>query len=140
MAGLQQYVGCWQEVSKEGFEEMADALGLPADKKQMYHDARTTISYAVNGDTVTINVGLVGAPAGRQFTFKLGEPYDSADLDGSPMKSLVKLEGDKLIEKHTNENLHGAEMNIKRWLENDTMMVQTTCNGLSMLSKYNKVA
>lgn len=63
--------------------------GLAADKKQMYHDARTAISYAVSGDTVTINVGLVGAPGGREFTFKLGEHYDSADLDGSPMKVTV---------------------------------------------------
>lgn len=63
--------------------------GLPADKKQMYQDARTAISYAVSGDTVTINVGLVGAHGGREFTFKLGENYDSADLDGSPMKVSV---------------------------------------------------
>lgn len=138
MAGLQHFVGSWQETEKEGFEEMATALGLPADKKQMYQDARTAISYAVSGDTVTINVGLVGAPGGREFTFKLGENYDSADLDGSPMKSLVNLEGDKLVEKHTNQNLHGAEMNITRWIEGDKMMVQTTCNGLSMMSKYSK--
>jgi hypothetical protein len=60
--------------------------GLPPEKKQMYSDAKTAISYAMSGDSVTINVGLVGVPGSRQFTFKLGEPYDSADLDGSPMK------------------------------------------------------
>lgn len=27
MAGLQQFVGSWQETEKEGFEEMATALG-----------------------------------------------------------------------------------------------------------------
>ncbi|XP_056013238.1 fatty acid-binding protein, brain-like isoform X2 [Ostrea edulis] len=123
MAGIQQFVGSWEETTKEGFEEMASALGLPPEKKQMYSDAKTTISYAISGDSVTINVGLVGVPGSRQFTFKLGEPYDSADLDGSPMKSLVNLEGDKLIEKHTNNNLQGAEMNIQRWIDGQTMMV-----------------
>jgi hypothetical protein len=38
-------------------------------------------------------------------------------------QSLVNLEGDKLIEKHTNNNLQGAEMNIQRWVDGDTMMV-----------------
>lgn len=71
------------------FSPFDSFTGLAADKKQMYHDARTAISYAVSGDTVTINVGLVGAPGGREFTFKLGEHYDSADLDGSPMKVTV---------------------------------------------------
>lgn len=71
------------------FSPIDSFTGLAADKKQMYHDARTAISYAVSGDTVTINVGLVGAPGGREFTFKLGEHYDSADLDGSPMKVTV---------------------------------------------------
>lgn len=27
MAGLQQFVGSWQETEKNGFEEMANALG-----------------------------------------------------------------------------------------------------------------
>lgn len=38
-------------------------------------------------------------------------------------QSLVNLEGDKLIEKHTNNNLQGAEMNIQRWIDGQTMMV-----------------
>jgi hypothetical protein len=33
-----------------------------------------------------INVGLVGMPGGREFKFSVGQPYDSADIDGSPMK------------------------------------------------------
>ena len=60
--------------------------GLPSDKKEFYKSAKTEISYTKDGDVWTINVGYTGVPNGRVFKFKLGEPYDSANLDGSPMK------------------------------------------------------
>ncbi|XP_071157028.1 fatty acid-binding protein, liver-like [Mytilus edulis] len=138
MTGLDAFVGSWQEQSKEGFDEMASALGLPADKVELYKAARTAISYGKDGDGWVINVGLVGVPGGREFKFQVGQPYDSADIDGSPMKSLVNVDNGKLVEQHTNQSL-GAEMNIERWIEGGQMHVKTSCSGLSMLSKYAKV-
>ncbi|KAK3087772.1 hypothetical protein FSP39_010453 [Pinctada imbricata] len=122
MSELDSFMGTWNEVDKEGFEEMAKALGLPAEKKQLY-DMKTCISYSRDGDTWKINVGSVdhGSEAGRQFTFKLGESYPSADLDGSSMQSMVSADGPKLVEKHTSEN--GLEMDITRWIENGNMKV-----------------
>ncbi|KAJ8299898.1 hypothetical protein KUTeg_021417, partial [Tegillarca granosa] len=88
----------------------------------MYKQAKTSISYGKDGDQWEINVGIIGAPTNKTFKFKLGEEYNSQDLDGSPMKSLVSTDGSKIIEKHINEGLQGAEMNIERWIEGDTMM------------------
>ena len=60
--------------------------GLPPDKKEFFKSAKTEISYQQNGDEWEIHVGMQGVPNHRTFRFKLGEPYVSADLDGSPMK------------------------------------------------------
>lgn len=61
-------------------------LGIPPKKAEMYKQARTSISYGKDGDLWEINVGIIGAQSNKTFKFKLGEEYNSQDLDGSPMK------------------------------------------------------
>lgn len=60
--------------------------GLPPEKKEFFKTAKTEISYQQDGDHWEIHVGMEGVPNHRTFRFKLGEPYESADLDGAPMK------------------------------------------------------
>ena len=60
--------------------------GLPPEKKEFFKSAKTEISYQQDGDQWEIHVGMQGVPNHRTFRFKLGEPYESASLDGSPMK------------------------------------------------------
>ena len=69
--------------------------GLPPDKKEFFKTAKTEISYQQNGDEWEIHVGMQGVPNHRTFRFKLGEPYESADLDGSPMKVCLYPRGYK---------------------------------------------
>ncbi|OWF52604.1 fatty acid-binding protein homolog 6-like [Mizuhopecten yessoensis] len=142
MGDLSVFVGEWEELKKDGFDEMASALGLPADKIGMYKEAKTTIDYVLEGDTWKINVGRKGDPASaKTFKFKLGEGYESADLDGTPMQSLVKADGPTLNEEHTfgEGRLKGAQMAITRWIEGDNMMVKTAMCGHSMVSTYKRV-
>ncbi|KAL5012208.1 hypothetical protein ScPMuIL_010759 [Solemya velum] len=114
-------------------------IGLADDKKEFYKMAKTEISYSRDGDTWVINVGMAGVPNGRTFQFKLGEPYDAASIDGSPMKSVITAENDRFVEKHTGESFKGAEMDIVRWIEGGKMIVKTSCAGLSMVSTYRKL-
>ena len=61
--------------------------GLSADKVEFYKQAKTEITYSRDGDQWTINVGIVGIPNGsRVFKFVLGQPYDSVNIDGTPLK------------------------------------------------------
>ena len=60
--------------------------GLPPEKKEFFKTAKTEISYRTDGDWWEIHVGMQGVQNHRTFRFKLGEPYESASLDGSPMK------------------------------------------------------
>ena len=61
--------------------------GLPKDKKDYFQNARTEIAYQKTGeDQWVIDVGVQGESKTRKFCFKLGEPYDSESIDGSPLK------------------------------------------------------
>ncbi|KAK6194899.1 hypothetical protein SNE40_000434 [Patella caerulea] len=136
---LDNFIGQWEEEKKDGFEDFAKVIGLPNDKTQWYSQAQTEIAYSREGDEWVIKVGVKGIPNGRVFRFKLGEPYDSADIDGSPMKSLIQACGNQFKEKHAASSLQGEEMEIVRWIENDKMIVETSCKGATMKSLYNRV-
>ncbi|KAL3871286.1 hypothetical protein ACJMK2_039293 [Sinanodonta woodiana] len=138
MSGVQGFVGKWREECKDGFDEMANALGIPEEKKAFFKGAKTEIEYSQDGDQWVITVGMQGVPNVRTFRFKLGDSYDSESLDGSKMKSVMIADGEKFVEKHIDESL-GAEMNITRWIEGGKMIVETLCGGMKMKSVYGRI-
>lgn len=139
MAGVQAFIGSWREEEKTGYDEMANALGLPPEKKEFFKNAKTEITYSNDGDQWTIKVGMQGVPNTRTFQFKLGEEYKSESLDGSPLKSKMIANGDKFEETHIDESMDNMEMHIDRHIEGDKMIVVTKVGSLQMQSKYGKI-
>ncbi|KAL4219303.1 Lipocalin / cytosolic fatty-acid binding protein [Mactra antiquata] len=137
--GVEGFLGSWREEEKVGYEEMANALGLPPEKREFFKNARTEITYKHDGDQWTIIVGMQGVPHTRTFQFKLGEPYESASLDGSALKSVMVAEGDQFKETHVDEAMNGMEMKIDRHIEGDKMIVNTQVGGLQMKSLYGRI-
>ncbi|WAR31582.1 FABP5-like protein [Mya arenaria] len=139
MSGAEAFMGSWREEEKEGYEEMVTALGLPEENKEFFKNARTKITCRRDGDVWEIDVGMHGVPHTRTFRFKPGEQYELASLDGSPMKSVVTVDGDKLQEKHIDDNLHGMDMNITRYIDGEKMIVETQVGELRMRSIYARI-
>ncbi|XP_070176922.1 fatty acid-binding protein homolog 6-like, partial [Littorina saxatilis] len=111
--------------------------GLPGDKLEFYKQAKTEITYSREGDQWTINVGIVGIPNGsRVFKFALGQPYDSVNIDGTPLKSMITFENGSFVEQHKEAGPKESEMRIIRKVDGDRMEVQTTMGGATMTSIY----
>lgn len=137
---LDDFIGKWVENKKEGFEPFAQSIGLPQDKLEFYLQAKTEISYSRDGDQWTINVGILGVPNGsRVFKFVMGQPYDSVNIDGTPLKSVITFEGGSFVEQHKEVGPKETEMSITRNVSGNTMEVQTTMGGATMTSIYVKV-
>ncbi|XP_052789484.1 uncharacterized protein LOC128223973 isoform X2 [Mya arenaria] len=115
MSGVEAFIGSWREEEKEGYEEMASALGLPAEKKDFFKNARTEITYRRDGDFWEIDVGMQGVPQTRTFI----------------SISVVTVDGNKLIEKHIDDNLHGMDMNITRYIAGGQMIVNSNSQTMS---------
>lgn len=139
MSGVEAFIGSWREESKIGFDKMAQELGIPPEKAEFFKNARTEITYAKEGDEWVITVGMQGVPVARTFRFQLGQPYESASLDGSPLKSIMTADGDKFVEKHTDEGMNGLEMEIIRHIDNGKMIVKTQVGTNEMESIYSRI-
>ncbi|KAK0042474.1 fatty acid-binding protein muscle, partial [Biomphalaria pfeifferi] len=123
---LDHFIGRWLEEKKESFACLADALGLSGEQRAFFENSKSELSYQRNGDTWTIAVGIVGVPQNTTFTFKLGETYDSTNIDGSPLKSVIRQDGNRLVERHENQGQRNFVMDIVREVHNDLMNATTT--------------
>ncbi|BFZ20180.1 hypothetical protein BsWGS_23219 [Bradybaena similaris] len=135
---LDQFVGKWLEEKKEGFQHLADALGLTGEQRAFFENSQSELSYSRNGDTWTIEVGIVGVSQKTTFTFKLGEIYDSKNIDGSPLKSVIRQDGARLVERHESTGQRQFVMDIVRETTGDTMNAKTTIGGVSMQTIYKR--
>jgi len=135
---LDHFVGKWLEEKKKGFECLADALGLTEEQRTFFENSQSELSYSQDGDTWTIQVGIVGVPQKTTFTFKMGETYDSTNIDGSPLKSVIRQEGTKLLERHESCGPRKFVMDIVREVEGDTMNAKTSIGGVSMQTIYRR--
>uniref|UniRef100_A0A0B6YRA5 Lipocalin/cytosolic fatty-acid binding domain-containing protein n=1 Tax=Arion vulgaris TaxID=1028688 RepID=A0A0B6YRA5_9EUPU len=135
---VDHFVGRWLEEKKEGFHCLASALGLSDEQKTFFENSQSELSYARDGNTWTIQVGIVGVPQKTTFTFKMGESYSSTNIDGSPLKSVVRQDGGRLIEKHESSGQRKFVMDIEREVTGDTMNATTSIGGVSMQTIYKR--
>ncbi|CAG5132285.1 unnamed protein product [Candidula unifasciata] len=135
---LDKFLGRWLEVRKEGFEKVANDLGLTDRSRALYENGKSVVVYSRRGDLWTVQVGIEGAPHLQSYTFKFGEPYYSNNIDGTPLKSVVLPEGDRLVARY--ESLSGPYyvMDVVWEVEDDTMRSYTTVNGETVESIFKR--
>lgn len=117
---------------------MADALGLSGEQRAFFENSQSELSYNREGDTWTIQVGIVGVPSSTTFTFKMGESYNSTNIDGSPLKSVIRQDGSRLVERHESTGERQFVMDIVRQVDGDTMQATTSIGGVSMQTIYKR--
>lgn len=132
------FAGKWLEEKKEGFTCLADALGLSGEQRAFFETSQSCLSYTCAGDAWTIQVGIVGVPHSTTFTFRMGEVYDSCNIDGSPLKSVIRQDGGQLVERHESTGERQFVMDIVRQVDGDVMQVRTSIGGVSMQTTYKR--
>ncbi|BFZ05606.1 hypothetical protein BsWGS_08645 [Bradybaena similaris] len=135
---LDQFVGRWVEDKKEGFHGLAAALGLSDEQRTFFEHSQSELSYEKDGDTWTIHVGIVGMPHKTTFTFKMGEMYDSTNIDGSPLKSVIRQDGSRLVERHESDGSRKFVMDIVRDVSGAIMNATTSIGGVAMQTIYKR--
>ncbi|KAM9435792.1 fatty acid binding protein 7, brain, b [Clarias gariepinus] len=96
---MDKFIGTWKLVSSENFDHFMDRVGVEHEKKTFAHDAQPILKISQKGDKVVFLIeSIVGA---HKYSFKLSEEFQNKSQDGRSWKSVVNLEGDKLIEMLT---------------------------------------
>ncbi|KAF7691200.1 fatty acid-binding protein, heart-like [Silurus meridionalis] len=103
------FVGTWNLKESKNFDEYMKALGVGFATRQVGNMTKPSTIISVDGDVVTLKT--VSTFKTTEIKFKLGEEFDETTADDRKVKSLLTVDGNKLI-------------HIQKWEDKETSLVR----------------
>ncbi|OQV13130.1 putative Retinitis pigmentosa 9 protein-like protein [Hypsibius exemplaris] len=97
-----QVAGKYEFVSGENFESYLKATGLSDEHVEIGKQLKPTIEISQNGEEWTLDIQTEVMT--KKVTFKLGTEFSETTPSGKTVKSIIRKEGDKLVQTQTFEN------------------------------------
>ncbi|XP_040444151.1 fatty acid-binding protein, heart [Falco naumanni] len=133
LAMVDAFVGTWKLVDTANFDEYMKALGVGFATRQMAGLTKPTTIIEVDGDKITVKTQSTFKST--EISFKLGEEFDETTADDRHVKSVVKLDGGKLI--HV-QKWDGKETSLVRELKDGKLILTLTMGNVVSTRTYEK--
>ncbi|KAG8185490.1 hypothetical protein JTE90_019748 [Oedothorax gibbosus] len=118
-------LGSFKLVSSENFGDFLKEIGVGLVTRKMAETSKPTVEIKQEGAEYVIKTL---AFKNSEIRFKLGEEFEENRLDGATVKTVVTLEGGKLVQKQFGDK----EVTITREVDGDTLKV--TCQSGTVVS------
>jgi endonuclease YncB( thermonuclease family) len=126
------FVGKWEMVSSDKFDEYMRAVGVGAVWAKIGSTAKPKVTITVDGDKWTLKSETMVKSSCIEF--KLGEEFEETTADDRKMKTTVTLEGNKLTQDQKGE----IPSVITREVDGDTMTVLCKAKDVVATRVYKK--
>jgi hypothetical protein len=127
-----QFVGKWDLVSSDKFDEYMKAVGVGAVWAKVGSTAKPKVSISVDGNKWTLkSETLVKSSC---IEFQLGVEFDETTTDDRKMKTTITLEGNKLIQDQKGD----IPSVITREVNGDSMTVLCKAKDVVATRVYKK--
>ncbi|XP_010287298.1 PREDICTED: fatty acid-binding protein, brain [Phaethon lepturus] len=117
----------------DGFPFSLDGLGVGFATRQVGNVTKPTVIISSEGDKVVIRTQSTFK--NTEISFKLGEEFDETTPDDRNCKSVVTLDGDKLV--HV-QKWDGKETNFVREIKDGKMVMTLTFGDVVAVRHYEK--
>ncbi|EDW80925.1 fatty acid-binding protein [Drosophila tropicalis] len=95
---MASFVGKKYKLEKsENFDDYMKELGVGLVLRKMGNSISPTVEVTLEGDTYTLTTTSTFKTSA--ISFKLGEEFDEETLDGRQVKSVITLDGNKLVQE-----------------------------------------
>uniref|UniRef100_A0A1W7RAI2 Fatty acid-binding protein n=1 Tax=Hadrurus spadix TaxID=141984 RepID=A0A1W7RAI2_9SCOR len=125
--------GKFKLISSENFDDFLAACGVGMVMRKLGASSKPVVEISNDGDTWTIKT--ITTFKTSEIKFKLGEEFQETRLDGSIVKTVVTLDGDKLVQKQFGDK----EVVITREIEGDKLKVVCTVDDIVSTRIYDKL-
>lgn len=119
-------------MQSEGFDEYLKEAGLSLVPRKLATSIKTSIQLAKEGDEYQLITYSTFKT--RVLKFKLGEEYDEETMDGRSVKSVITIEGNKMISTQNGEK---PTIVTREFTEDDCLM--TITYGDTVAKRWYKV-
>ncbi|MBN3314574.1 FABPH protein, partial [Atractosteus spatula] len=118
---VEAFVGTWDLQESKNFDDYMKAIGVGFATRQIGSMTKPTTIISVDGDTVTVRTQSTFK--NTEIKFKLGEEFDETTADDRKVKSLVTVDGGKLV-------------HVQKWEDKETSLVREV-NGNQLILVSN---
>ena len=115
------FVGKYHLIDSQGFDEFMIALGINFLQRKLAGTAKPDYDITKNGDYYTLKT--VAPLKSSEFTFKFGEEFEQDRINGERVKGIIKLEGNKWVEKQFGSK---ATIDVVREFNGDKIIATAT--------------
>ncbi|XP_034974145.1 fatty acid-binding protein, heart [Zootoca vivipara] len=113
------FAGVWNLVDSCNFDDYMKAIGVGFATRQMANLTKPTTIIEVDGNKITLKTQSTFKNTEIKFT--MGEEFDETTADDRHVKSLVTLDGGKLL-------------HVQKWDEKETSLVRELKDGKLILT------
>ncbi|MEJ1282352.1 fatty acid binding protein 3 muscle and heart [Cricetulus griseus] len=112
------FVGTWKLVDSKNFDDYMKSLGVGFATRQVASMTKPTTIIEKNGDTIVIKTHSTFK--NTEISFQLGVQFDEVTADDRKVKSIVTLDGGKLV-------------HVQKWDGQETTLTRELCDGKLIL-------
>ncbi|KAK6324205.1 fatty acid-binding protein, heart [Coregonus clupeaformis] len=127
------FTGTWNLKESKNFDEYMKALGVGFATRQVGSMTKPTTIIEVAGDTVTLKTQSTFK--NTEITFKLGEEFDETTADDRKVKSLITVDGGKMV--HV-QKWDGKETTLVREVSGNALELTLTLGDVICTRSYVK--
>ncbi|XP_028833993.1 fatty acid binding protein 7, brain, a [Denticeps clupeoides] len=127
------FCATWKLVDSRNFDEYMKALGVGFATRQIGNVTKPTIVISQEGDKVAVKT--LSTFRNTEISFRLGEEFDETTADDRNVKSVVTLEGDRLV--HV-QRWDGKETKFVREVQDEKMVMHLNFEGVEAVRTYEK--
>ncbi|XP_074841817.1 myelin P2 protein-like [Carettochelys insculpta] len=128
------FLGTWQLISSENFEEYMKELGVGFAQRKMGSLAKPKMIISMSRDVMTIKTD--SAFKVTEISFKLGQEFEEITMDNRKTKSIVTVDNDSMTHVQTWD---GKKSTMKRKLVDGKMVLEYTMNDVTCTRVYERV-
>eukprot|EP00916_Digyalum_oweni_P003898 GHVL01006932.1.p1 GENE.GHVL01006932.1~~GHVL01006932.1.p1 ORF type:complete len:143 (+),score=16.19 GHVL01006932.1:454-882(+) len=123
MSNGDQFLGHWKLASSENWDEYMKAAGVGLVTRKVANQLTSYEEWKREGDQWTLHISSTFKS--KIVTFKMGEEFDEDTMDGRKVKSLVTLEGDKMVHKQKPTKEGELDSTVTREMLDDGRLLVT---------------
>ncbi|XP_004591705.1 fatty acid-binding protein, heart [Ochotona princeps] len=132
---VDSFVGTWKLVESKNFDDYMKSLGVGFATRQVANMTKPTTIIEKKGDTIVLKTQSTFK--NTEISFKLGVEFDETTADDRKVKSIVTLDGDKLV--HV-QKWDGQETTLVRELSDGKLILTLTHGSAVSTRTYEKDA
>ncbi|CAK6949511.1 fatty acid-binding protein%2C heart [Scomber scombrus] len=129
----ESFVGTWNLKESDKFDEYMKELGVGFATRKVGNLTKPTTIIAVDGDKVTVKTQ--STIKNTELSFKLGEEFDETTADDRKVKSLVTIDGGKMV--HV-QKWDGKETSLVRDVSGNALTLTLTMGNVVCTRRYEK--